>query len=413
MHIVHVTHRSWPMVGGSERYVQEIARRQVEEGHRVTVIATNAGALSALWDSRGRLIDGTVPSVYQGVLLRRLPLRHLPLGRVTFPALRWLTWALSNLSGRAALPLVRFSPWVPGLAQALAEERADLLFAWNITLEGLTAAVAREAQRRRVPWVAVPVLHLARLRFYTMPHQLDLLRQAQAVLAQTPSERDFLLQRGFAPHQVHIVSPGVSLEEAETANGSRFRRKYDVAGPLVVSLGVLCAEKGTIHLLAAAQKLWREGRPLTLALLGPQEEEVRRALVRLPKSQRRFCISPGEVSEMDKWDALDGADVVALPSRTESFGIVFLEAWARGKPVIGASAGAVPDVVEDGTDGLLVRFGDVPALAEALCHLLDNPQRAAVMGRRGREKVARLYTWERQVSRLRQVIAPLLTEEKG
>jgi glycosyltransferase involved in cell wall biosynthesis len=398
------------VIGGSERYTQEIARRQVLDGHRVTVVATDAVDLQALWDRGGRRIGPGVADERQGVRIKRLPVQHLPLGTCTFPAIRWLTWLVSQFSGRAALSLARFSPWVPRLRQVLIEESADLLFAWNITLEGLTKAVAREAQRRRVPWVAVPLLHLGRSRLYTMPHQLDLLRGARVILAQTPVERAFLLKGGLAADRVHVIGPGVDPAEAARSDGQRFRRKYGLHGPLVLSLGALGYDKGTFHLLAAAQRMWDEGRRVTVALVGPEQGGVRRTLTRLPERYRAFCRYLGEVPEADKWDAVAATDVVVMPSRTESFGIVFLEAWACGRPVIGARAGAVCDVIRDGVDGMLVEFGDVAGLAEALGKLLDNPALADEMGRRGREKVLRAYTWDRQYAQLRAVVDGLGVE---
>lgn len=413
MHIVHVTHRAWPLIGGSERYVQEVARRQVLDGHRVTIVATDAADLSALWDRRSRRVDRHMPDEHQGVRIRRLPTRRLPMGRVLFPTLRWVTWAVSQVWGRAAYPLMRFSPWVPRLRQVLIEESGDLLFAWNITLEGLTAAVVEETRWRGAPWVAVPLLHLGRGRFYTMHHQIDLLRGASVVLAQTPGERAFLCNCGLESDQVKIVSPGVHLSESEEADGDRFREKYGLRGPLVLSLGTLDYDKGTPHLIEAAQRLWEDGRRLTLVLLGPQHESVWRALARLPERQRAFCRYLGLVSEQEKWDAMDAAAVMAMPSRTESFGIVFLEAWACGKPVIGARAGALLDVIRDGVDGLLVDFGDVPALAMALARLLQDPALSAELGRRGQEKVRRSYGWEHQYRRLREVVEELMAQGEG
>jgi glycosyltransferase involved in cell wall biosynthesis len=408
MHIVHVTHRAWPVAGGSERYVQEVARRQVLDGHRVTILATDADALSALWDRRGRRIGAEVPDEYQGVRIRRLRVRYLPLGSLAFAALRRFTWLVSHISVRAALLLGWFSPWLPGLGRALDEEPADLLFAWNITLEGLTAAVACQAQRQGVPWIAVPLLHLGRPRFYTMRHQLDLLQQAARVVVQTASERAFLLEHGFSLERAYVISPGVDPDEACQANGDRFRHRHRIEGPLVVTLGALGYDKGTVHLLAAAQQLWEEKRPLTIALIGTMEKAVQRAMARLPVTARCLCL--GQVSEDEKWDVLDAADIVALPSRTESFGIVFLEAWLRGKPVIGAQSGATCDVIEDGVDGLLVTFGDVASLTNVLRTLLDDPGQAAEMGRRGKEKALREYTWERQYGRLRVLTDQLMRE---
>jgi glycosyltransferase involved in cell wall biosynthesis len=95
-------------------------------------------------------------------------------------------------------------------------------------------------------------------------------------------------------------------------------------------------------------------------------------------------------------DLLAAMDVFAMPSRTESFGIVYLEAWAYGKPVIGAQTWGVSDVIDHRKDGLLVPFGDVPALVEAIAELLDHPGVRARMGARGQDKVSRLHTWDRK-----------------
>ena len=81
-------------------------------------------------------------------------------------------------------------------------------------------------------------------------------------------------------------------------------------------------------------------------------------------------------------------DVFALPSRGEGFGLVFLEAMALAKPVIGGAHGGIPDIVEDGVTGLLVPHGDVERLAEALESLFNNPVGARGMGERGRDRAA-------------------------
>ncbi|HEY6042186.1 MAG TPA: glycosyltransferase family 4 protein, partial [Anaerolineae bacterium] len=88
-------------------------------------------------------------------------------------------------------------------------------------------------------------------------------------------------------------------------------------------------------------------------------------------------------------------DVLAMPSRTDSFGIVFLEAWFYGKPVIGARAGGVPEVIDDGRDGFLVNFGDTDMLARRIAQLLDDRVLAQEFGAAGREKVLQNWTWDK------------------
>ena len=389
--------------------MHEIARRQVATGYRVTVVATQAQALSALWIAGAACVPGTTPTEQDGVQIVRLPLRHVPAGTLTFPVVRRINWLLSYLAAPLALPLARFFPWIPALPATLDALQADLYFAWNLTLEGLTAATARHAADRHVPWIAVPLLHLARPAFYTMPHQLHLLRGAARVVAQTSVEREFLLARGFHPQRVVIVSPGVDAAyPPDTIQHPALHKSADA--PLVVSIGALGHDKGTLHLLAAARQLWKSGIPLELALVGTIEPTVERAIARLPATWRGRCHCLGRISEAEKWSLLAEADVLALPSRTESFGIVFLEAWLCQKPVIGARAGAIPDVIQHGVDGLLVEFGDVPALADALRSLVTDPARAAQMGTQGYRKVQRYYTWDHQFAHLQEIVAEVQTE---
>jgi phosphatidyl-myo-inositol dimannoside synthase len=80
-------------------------------------------------------------------------------------------------------------------------------------------------------------------------------------------------------------------------------------------------------------------------------------------------------------------ELFALPSRGEGFGLVYLEAMARGKPVIGGAHGGAPEVIDDGTTGYLVQHGDPVQLATSIETLLENPALAKQMGERGRQRV--------------------------
>ncbi len=104
-------------------------------------------------------------------------------------------------------------------------------------------------------------------------------------------------------------------------------------------------------------------------------------------------------------------DVFALPSRGEGFGLVFLEAMANAKPVIGGAHGGIPDIVEDGVTGLLVPHGDVERLAHALESLLTNPSRAGEMGARGRDRVAEGFSFAQFQLHLMQILQNVLGQE--
>jgi glycosyltransferase involved in cell wall biosynthesis len=94
------------------------------------------------------------------------------------------------------------------------------------------------------------------------------------------------------------------------------------------------------------------------------------------------------------------ADLFVLPSRRESFGLVLAEAMACGLAVVATTAGAIPEVVEDGTTGLLVRPDEAQALAEAVISLLEDPEARRAMGIEGRRRVEKDFTWEEVVTRI-------------
>jgi rhamnosyl/mannosyltransferase len=89
------------------------------------------------------------------------------------------------------------------------------------------------------------------------------------------------------------------------------------------------------------------------------------------------------------------ASVFVLPStgKTESFGMVLVEAMACGVPVIGTKVGGIPLVIDDKKTGLLVPPSDVPALAKAIRSLLDDPAKAAKLSNRAYQKAQRTYAW--------------------
>lgn len=97
-------------------------------------------------------------------------------------------------------------------------------------------------------------------------------------------------------------------------------------------------------------------------------------------------------------------DVFALPSSGEGFGLVFLEAMAYGKPVIGGAHGGIPDIIEEGVSGHLVPHGNVERLAGRLASLLGDPVQAAAMGTTGKERVETKFSFAQFQSELEKIM---------
>lgn len=404
MRILHVVQRYWPYTGGAERHLQEISERLVRAGHSVTVLTTDALELELFWARGKARVDASVET-HNGVLIRRFPVFHLPWPRWSFPGVRYGMTLLSGLpfdTSPALRRLSRLAPRVPGLVRELAEtsERYDVVNGMNICFEGLLYAAHDYARRMGAAFVLTPLTHLGEgegdrvRRYYTMRHQIGLSAAADAVLAQNQMEIDFLAAQGVPRAKLVHAGVGVNPDEALRGNPERFRAKYGIAGPFVFYAGAAAYDKGTFHLVEAMRQLWSEGETADLVIAGQVMDGFRALYDRLSPSEQAKCHVLGFIPEEDKRDLFAAGTVFAMPSRTDSIGIVYLEAWLNRKPVIGALAGGVPEVIDDGIDGYLVGFGDVAALAERIALLLRSPGLAAALGSRGRLKVLERYTWD-------------------
>lgn len=161
-----------------------------------------------------------------------------------------------------------------------------------------------------------------------------------------------------------------------------------------------------VLLKAMPQVLRKHTAELNIIGTGPRVEEYA-ALARTMgiEEEVRFL---GFV-EHDKLPAYYGAsDLLVLPSRMESFGLVLVEAMACALPVVATRVGGIPEVVEEGVTGILVEPNDPQALAEAIIEMLDEPDRMRAMGARGRERVREHFTWDRAAERVEEAYQEIL-----
>lgn len=404
MRVLHTNAGYWPFVGGAETYLQAMAERQVRDGHDVTVATTDASRVQCFWDPHQPRIPDLGTTI-NGVQVVRSRIGHLPFSPWSFYILRRLVTEVGRLPVNARPALDRLAPYmpaVPALESTLErlEPGFDLVHGVNIALEWPLIAGQRYARRRGLPFIVTPFVHVGEwevVRNYTMPHQLSALRGADRVFVQTSIEGQELERRGIPPGRIIRLGMGVDLERLRGGDGPLFRTRHDIDGPVVTFMGAITDDKGASHLVQAMQRLWHHGSKAVLVIAGQPvtPSTFEKVSSGLPQVHRQRIRRLGPVHGQLKQDMLAATDVFALPSRVDSFGIVYLEAWAYGAPVIGCHAGGVPDVIDDGQDGLLVGYGDVQALSSAIEALLSDPDRRQRMGQQGRVKVERCYTWDR------------------
>jgi glycosyltransferase involved in cell wall biosynthesis len=288
----------------------------------------------------------------------------------------------------------------PELCRALRAEVGsfDVVHVHALYLDPLRVA-AKEARRRRVPYVVSPhgtfdpwLRNRRRVRkaFADLLWQRRMLRRAAAL--HFTSEEEARLAGAAAPGVPRVVVPlGIHWDQFQHLPAPAV---FGSGGPVVLSLGRVAAKKG-LDVLITAFALIRDRFPRAeLVIAGPDDEGLVPQLSEL--AQREGVAGrvhfPGMLVGRDKLAALAAADVWALSSYTENFGIAVVEALAAGLPtVISPAVNLAADIERAGAG--VVAVAKPQPFAGALIHLLEDEPRRLAYAERGRA-FARGYDWD-------------------
>jgi glycosyltransferase involved in cell wall biosynthesis len=319
--------------------------------------------------------------------------RGVPAGIIAQPGSALLDRARQAGVRAAAIP-VRFdgAPWtVAALAWQFRRWRPRAVIA-NLTKDLKAAALAGRLAgvpcRLATRESDFPLKAKGYYRWYFNRLATGVLVNSEATRATVLASAPWLDEQ-----RVHLLYKGVDLE--------RFvPRAQAPRGGVVGFAGQLIERKGLPALMSAWTELERaddpRGRRLLIAGEGPLRPalEAWRAGLRQPEAVELR----GYVEDLVPF--YHGLDALVLPSLSEGFGLVAAEAGACGVPVVAARASSLPEIVEDGTTGLLVPPGDAHALAAALDRVLRDDELASRLGSGARARVARRFGREASLDRL-------------
>jgi len=212
--------------------------------------------------------------------------------------------------------------------------------------------------------------------------------------------------------KIKVIYNGVNVERfSPTVEGDRLRKSFKLENcPVVLYLGRLAPYKGVQFLIEAIPDVLRDC-PDAKFLIGGAMRYDTADLGRMIKSLKikNSVTFTGYVSDQDLPRLYGCCDVFCYPSLWEGFGLTPAEAQACGKPVVAFNTCAIPEVVENGHTGLLVEPRNVEALAEALVSLLQNKEQRLRMGLEGRERVLRLFSWDKAAEQTLQIYHEVLS----
>jgi len=242
--------------------------------------------------------------------------------------------------------------------------------------------------------------------------ETEVIRCSDAILANS-AEEAAQLERfyGADPARIEIVPPGVdhAFFSPGDRRGARSALGVDPEGPLLLFVGRIQPLKGLDVAIDALRHLPADVRLVVVGgasgAEGADHERHCRGLVERFGLGDRVIFRPPQPHHLLS-SYYRAADVCLVPSRSESFGLVALEAAACGTPVVAAAVGGLLTLVDDGRTGLLVEGRDPHAYATAVRRILDSPAFADMLGHRAARK-ARDYTWSTTAARLRRIYADL------
>ena len=301
---------------------------------------------------------------------------------------RWPASVRQRLRPLVAFYHLPFSP-APSLmarvlrpqVDALARD-ADLLHNVFMGREAFSLAFLLAALRHGKPFVFTPLRHQRPLGWNSPAFQ-ELYRRASAVIALSQAEGDWLVRQGVPESRLSIIGAGPLSDESATPE---LARTQVGDGPFVLFLGQLHDYKGVRALLDAATRL--RDRDLRFVFAGPDVRGHASAL----RGAGANVLYLGTVDERLRDSLLKACLALCVPSSRESFGLVLVEAWNAGRPVIGGPAAATRELIDDGIDGWSVAQSGAE-IADRLQRLLNDPGLADSMGRQGKAKVTQRFAW--------------------
>ncbi|HET8569691.1 MAG TPA: glycosyltransferase family 4 protein [Candidatus Limnocylindria bacterium] len=387
------TKRGYSPMGGSESLCYQFATRLAARGHDVRVLCVWPTPHEELRYPAGRSASRVFDDhrVFEDAGVEVVQVR--PRG---------------GLLGIAADAAQIFGDMTRGeILERYAEDR-DVIH--NVCREYIGSSI-EVADELRIPLVLTPLPHPG--QFHGGDSQADIARylRASAITTMTDWERSWLIGRGISP--ARVITTGMGPNAVRSGDGPAWRRRHGVPedAPVVLYVGRKERYKGYIQLLDSAEIVWRDHPETRYVFIGIQG--FYSTLVdEFARYHDERILDIENVTQDEKAAAFDACDVFAMPSRHETFGLGYLEAWLHRKPVIACDHPAVREVV--GRDGLLVRQRPED-VASAIVRLIADPALRERMGREGHAKVAARWDWDRVIDRVelayeRAVTAPLVED---
>ncbi|TFG24439.1 MAG: glycosyltransferase family 1 protein [Promethearchaeota archaeon] len=406
--------RYYPSISGAEFYIQRIAEiLKTVYNYNVDIITSNALDFRALRNSRGKIIgkDNAFFSKVNDQDIYRLSIEYNDnIEKKMDIVKKNLLDVNLELTDECLKRYLENGPFLKSIFETIRndfQKNYDLIhttfFPYFNLIVGLWAG-----KLFKKPVVCTPFFHFSNPR-YLNPYLTEALKKFDMLIACTKIEKDFLVKNyAILDKKVRVIPMGVDLNKFNQKKGDSnskyyFKQSYFHKKEKKFSMVLFCGyknyEKGALSILKAIPLIIQKKPKVYFTFIGPSTLAFNRELKNLKKHHnvRIINLTPDNLKgyyDLKKIAAFNETNLFLMPSRSDAYGIAFLEAWASSKPVIGSNKGATPEVINDGVDGMLVKFDDPHDISEKVIKLLRNKKMSKKLGKAGYFKVKRSNSWE-------------------
>lgn len=374
-----------PLIGGGGYHVYNLAKELVRRDVDVTVFTLNVGNTFLLKKTE-------VETHFGKVKVFRVPASYIP--KTTYSI-------------------------APKLIPLLLKENPDIIHAHGYQVFTTDAALT-VSKIKKIPLVLT--LHGFPRGFDKLTHRAyfnligkETLKRAKKIISVSRMVAHEFRVIGVPKEKIAIVPNGVDLEEyKQLPTGDLFRKRLDIKEneKVVLTVGRLEKIKGFQYLIKALPSIIKEVGSTKLVIAGP-DFNYGATLKKLTEETnvQDHVIFYGPINGKEKFEAFSAANIVAVPSLYEGFGMLLLEAMAAGKPLVATNTGAAPEIIQNGKNGILANLGNVEDLAGKIIKLLSDDQLMYLISQESR-KTVEAFDWEKVSEQIHKLYIDCLSSAK-
>jgi 1,2-diacylglycerol 3-alpha-glucosyltransferase len=387
MHIIQVTPRFPPAIGGVEEHVYQISLELLKRGHNVTVITSNE-------------VDGKIyplqMEVMQGIHVYRLPL--------FMPKLLRELW------------------FIPDIRRVFRRPRGDVVHAHGYRCLSSCIAVYL-AHSKHIPTVLTPhgiypprsfINALLKSIFDRTLGRL-LLSFSDRIIALSEHNVRLILQIGASTKNIVIVPNGVNIDEyVKLQRNKKNLDELGSDGPVLLYIGRIDWNKRLEKVVESMPLILKEFPSAKFVIVGPDYAKYTNQLLDLARKLKveHSLVITGKVPRKKLLEFYSMANVFLLPSSYEGFGLSMLEAISGKIPVIASPSGGPGDILTHGVDALLLEELTPEEIFKSVYAVLTDQELRETLVKNAFEVVKKKYTWKSVVDELELIYKQLITEKQ-